>query len=178
LPFTISWFGSKDSQIASLQDLLDTPKHSPPGIYLEPPYLNIHANAVGLKVFYHRNILGDLILSFLTFDASIKNDISDGLDNFRIIAKYYDDERVSDLPADEDLLIKVAALINNRGYIVALGFTSSCEVLQLYIYGPTFPMETEIKGTLFGRIQEEMIVFEDGSLDLFCSGSMGFIGIQ
>jgi len=67
-------------------------KHSPPGIYLEPPYLNIHADAVGLKVFQHANILGDLLLCFLTSNASIVNDIVDGLNNIVIIAEYYDDK--------------------------------------------------------------------------------------
>jgi hypothetical protein len=65
------------------------------------------------------------------------------------------------------LPVEVAALVDNRGYVVALGFTGPCEVLQLYINGLPFPLETEVKGTLFGRIQEEMIVFKDGSLDFF-----------
>jgi len=98
--------------------------------------------------------------------------------NFGIIAKYYDDKRLLKLPACEDLLVKVAALINNRGNIVAMGFTFSSEVLQLYIDGLTFPLETEIKRTLLGRIQEKMIISDDGSLDFFRSGSMGFICIQ
>ena len=144
---------------------MDIEEHSLPRIDLEPPYLNIHADAVGLELFHHRNILSDLILCFLTFNASIINDIGNSLNNFGIIAKYYDDKRLLKLPACEDLLVKVAALINNRGNIVAMGFTFSSEVLQLYIDGLTFPLETEIKRTLFGRIQEKMIISDDGSLD-------------
>ena len=113
MPFTNRWFRSKDGKIAALQNLLDIEEHSLPRIDLEPPYLNIHADAVGLEVFYHRNILDDLIFRFLTSNASIKNDICDGLNNFVIIAKYYDDERGFKLPACEDLLVKVAVLINN-----------------------------------------------------------------
>jgi hypothetical protein len=61
----------------------------PVSVDLEPPYLNIHADAVGLKVFQHGNILGDLILCFLASNASIKNYICDGPNNFGIIAEYY-----------------------------------------------------------------------------------------
>jgi hypothetical protein len=65
------------------------------------------------------------------------------------------------------LPVEVAALVDNRGYVVALGFTGPCEVLQLYINGLSFPLETEVKGTIRWIDQEEMIVFEDGSLDFF-----------